>query len=628
MQTFQRIIVLPDLIAPRRERAEGIFDLVREPIFQGCGVHLRPLTSQIGEASSLPDFDIERFRALAADPLSSKNEVWSHTYWTMPHAAQSYLRKFIPDDALVLTFDSPEWLSRFLRIHAISSIDLRFSPLMFAEDLLVAVRTSEAEIHQRLLEHSVSDAQLRLQAATLGANVRMQMARLESEARYNFDMAPGVVFVGQPENDPALFMPDRPPMQVEDFATELQALSAGRQVYYKSAAPGSAAGLREQAALEVITGVTAKPCLLNTYQLLAGNHQIQLVGLCPDLSEEAKWFGKAVRVLQASPIVLGADISEYQQIHFHKLISAEFWHALLAPDAQAPEFGSTPWVSRHQGRELFDLWGDYAKVLTWERTLPYESFIRSGGGALRDRIARVEHKLEADDVKIHNLPSANVQKAAASALQIKLMGKLYSRLARNYASFEEIAATNTASDKYDRAVLDAAYYQGLHDHNPLFQGNNWLVPYLQELAGHGFSTVREVGCGNGAFITKIAPYVKRAIGLDWARSAHFPVGRNIEFVQKDLTEADLERVDLNCSADVLEHIPTSKLPQVVKALHDTSRFNFHVIACYDDGHSHLSIMPPDAWLALFRQQSVRYRLVDITIRHENVDHVVCVLTNL
>lgn len=154
------------------------------------------------------------------------------------------------------------------------------------------------------------------------------------------------------------------------------------------------------------------------------------------------------------------------------------------------------------------------------------------------------------------------------------------------------------------------------------------MPYTKFIAERRFANVREVGCGNGAFVAEIAKSVPRVIGLDWARSPDFPEGENIEFSQQDLTSSTLEHVDLNCSADVLEHIQTHELAELTQCLHRTARFNFHVIACYDDGHSHVSIFPPDVWLHLFRHQSPDYRIYDISIRHENASHVVCAITNL
>jgi len=168
----------------------------------------------------------------------------------------------------------------------------------------------------------------------------------------------------------------------------------------------------------------------------------------------------------------------------------------------------------------------------------------------------------------------------------------------------------------------------LHDNSDLFQSNNWLLPYVEFIRGKEFLSVREVGCGNGAFSSAIAKSVARVVGLDWARSPLFPEGANISFDQQDITTADLDLFDLNCSADVLEHIELKKLPALIEALHKSARFNFHVIACYDDGHSHLSILPPDAWLYLFKKISPTYRIFDISIRHNDASHVVCVVTNL
>ena len=35
---------------------------------------------------------------------------------------------------------------------------------------------------------------------------------------------------------------------------------------------------------------------------------------------------------------------------------------------------------------------------------------------------------------------------------------------------------------------------------------------------------------------------------------------------------------------------------------------YHKIACFDDGHAHLSILPPEEWLARFRRIDPAYAL--------------------
>lgn len=157
-----------------------------------------------------------------------------------------------------------------------------------------------------------------------------------------------------------------------------------------------------------------------------------------------------------------------------------------------------------------------------------------------------------------------------------------------------------------RNSLDAAYYQALHDAHPAFQNNNWLTQDLEVLRRRPGTSILELGCGNGRFLELAADHWSRVVGVDWARSPVMDevVSRkpNVAFVQADILSWDpQEAFDLVVSADFLEHLPPDRLLTALRCFHSFGRSHYHRIACYDDGHSHLSIYPPDWWVALFNQ---------------------------
>lgn len=156
----------------------------------------------------------------------------------------------------------------------------------------------------------------------------------------------------------------------------------------------------------------------------------------------------------------------------------------------------------------------------------------------------------------------------------------------------------------NRHGLDAGYYQSLHDTNPAFQNNNWLTQDLTLLRQWGGQSLLELGCGNGRFLQLAAEHWPRVVGVDWARSPFIEqtiASRpGISFVQADILEWTPDgRFDLVVSADFLEHLPPDKLGDILKRIHGFGRRHYHRIACYDDGHSHLSIHPPRRWIELF-----------------------------
>lgn len=185
-----------------------------------------------------------------------------------------------------------------------------------------------------------------------------------------------------------------------------------------------------------------------------------------------------------------------------------------------------------------------------------------------------------------------------------------------------------------REGIGADYYQKLHDENPAFQNNNWLLEDLALLQQQGGKSILELGCGNGMFLERAAAHWSRVAGLDWARS---PVldgvlarAINVEFVQADvLTWKPAEHFDIVASADFLEHLPPALLADALRQIHGFGRAQFHRIACYDDGHSHLSIYPPEHWLRLFSDVAPgEYRLLSCQPRKGNPLNLVITVGNL
>jgi len=178
-------------------------------------------------------------------------------------------------------------------------------------------------------------------------------------------------------------------------------------------------------------------------------------------------------------------------------------------------------------------------------------------------------------------------------------------------------------------IREAGYYQSLHDQNNGYQVNNWMVPEAADILRHEPRHVVEIGCGNGRFLHAIAGRVEKVTGLDFARSPKLSTDlpNNVQFIQADVTVGEIPAADLICSADVLEHLSRDDVLRIIERLHEKSLINYHVIACYDDGHSHMTIEPPAWWLYAFKRLSTDYRIKDIRPRRGSSKQLVCVITN-
>jgi cyclopropane fatty-acyl-phospholipid synthase-like methyltransferase len=177
------------------------------------------------------------------------------------------------------------------------------------------------------------------------------------------------------------------------------------------------------------------------------------------------------------------------------------------------------------------------------------------------------------------------------------------------------------------------YYQRLHDEHPAFQQNNWMLSELETLKLYQARSVVEIGCGNGKFLSAASPHFEHITGIDWARAPAMDgilkEHANTAFIQADLIGSFPETpdFDLLLSADFLEHLPTDSLRDAIGRYHRKARFHFHKIACYDDGHSHLSILDPVDWLDLFKSISPDYTIFSLEKRNGDSTKLVCCITN-
>jgi SAM-dependent methyltransferase len=204
-----------------------------------------------------------------------------------------------------------------------------------------------------------------------------------------------------------------------------------------------------------------------------------------------------------------------------------------------------------------------------------------------------------------------------------------SRLAAILAWFHERFVVDRRPSPIPRCYPTATtsnYYQQIHQSNDAYKINNWLVSEVDAILSVAPKSLLEVGCGNGRFLAAIRDRVDKAMGVDWAKSPILDeLGLSEHFELRDITRDELPKADLVCSADVLEHIAPDLLQPTLLRLHSAGREQYHVIACYDDGHSHLSIMDPDAWLQAFRVVSQRYQIVDVRRRRGDPAQTICVI---
>lgn len=195
------------------------------------------------------------------------------------------------------------------------------------------------------------------------------------------------------------------------------------------------------------------------------------------------------------------------------------------------------------------------------------------------------------------------------------------------------ASNNLGGEIMDRDSIQAEYYQVLHDTNTAFQNNNWLLEELDAINSLGSESLVELACGNGLFLAEAASHWKVVSGVDWARSPNITKvldsHSNVRFFQADIREWTPDQTyDLVVSADFLEHLNLKDVKELIPRLDSLGKINYHKIACYDDGHSHLSILAADVWLNLFRDLTGKdYNIVYQVARKGREENQVVVISN-
>lgn len=395
---FDNVICAGDPLRNTRAFLEGYFDLLREPIAQGTAFEIGYPLSEDHAESMLPGFSLERFRALSAGPGIDWTLNWPATFFQLPEQALEYFFEHVPRHSLMLCFEMPAWMTQGCIERKIPFIDLRASPLRFGRDLYIGLRTNDPALYARIEQETVSVEELRLEAATLAANVRMHRRRLEEAGQSGFALGRSLVFIGQAPYDASLLTPDGAPLLCEDFIPELLERLDGRTLIHKPHPFSPSFGATQRQTLESACGVPVGTCHMSAYQLLTSDDDVELIGISSGLLQEAGWFNKTAHTLYQPyvPLALPDDnnLQAFQQVRFADWCSPGFWHRLLAPQRPAPKLDRLPALPHHYARETFDQWWDYSKVLTWQRALSNETFQRGGGQLLRNEFEQLRERVE------------------------------------------------------------------------------------------------------------------------------------------------------------------------------------------------------------------------------------------
>lgn len=179
-----------------------------------------------------------------------------------------------------------------------------------------------------------------------------------------------------------------------------------------------------------------------------------------------------------------------------------------------------------------------------------------------------------------------------------------------------------------RSTISNEHYEWLHNETTPYQVNNWLLSEIEDIMKVSPTSLLEFGCGNGRSLEILSEKIDTVYGMDWVSpKVDFHSYGNIFFTNCDILKSPLPSVDIICSADFLEHFTINELSVLLQKSVEVSSYQYHVIACYDDGHSHLTVMPPACWEKFFKAYDKNFHLSKVVLRNGSSEKTVCTINN-
>lgn len=389
--SFSTVVCLDDLARETFWPAkEFVYDLVRLPIHLAAGIDIAK-SPRNGQRSNLRDgFDAAHFLALLRGDDAAAP--WSRFYFGIPRPAADYLRAYIPDGALVLSYEMPPWLRALLDEAGVAWLDLRVAPLRFGSDLYMAVATNRAALHETLHRRALREDEVLAEAGLLAARLRYRL-------RYRDDclaLAGRTIYIGQTGEDASLLVGPGPGryMRVADAADELRAFAGGERLLYKPHPYAGPFAGEELQSLEGILGYRPETCAADTYDLLGGDARVRLAGISSGTLQEAACFGHETCTLLRPLCEPGFDArhdpSRHALIASHTFLSEPLWAELLGAPARARPLELPPQPNRL--RELHNTWWSYSTT-TIRDSIFYKELFEIHAGADRAALAACREAL-------------------------------------------------------------------------------------------------------------------------------------------------------------------------------------------------------------------------------------------
>jgi hypothetical protein len=322
---IQGVTVIGDVMRPDGRGQPGgvdrstvwLFDAIKRQANLACGLPIDVITAN---GSPAMRSWLDKLR-----PPEAAHRYWAGAYEDLPHSAEAEANLVQRlHHRFCVGYELPPWLRKLLHTIEVPYIDLRLHPVRFLDDLLFAVRASEAATQTSLLAMAEAES-----LVIVTAGLREAMCHMISEATVPSDT---LIVVGQRPLDCSQII-DGAFYDGLPHATEIHAICARYAAVLLKPHPLEPA----HSLLEIAAGAPNVAGVVrdNVYRLLSLPQIAAVLTVNSSVAFEAPYFGKRVHTLAPLPIRLGWRGTQdgpnlYASLNEH-VLSVDFWRQVLSP---------------------------------------------------------------------------------------------------------------------------------------------------------------------------------------------------------------------------------------------------------------------------------------------------------
>lgn len=255
----------------------------------------------------------------------------------------------IYSDSFVIGFEIPQFLIKYFNDSKIPYIDVALSPIRFAPDTVVAVRSNCIDCAHVLSRNQLNELEIKLFASWRTAYFsKMNLRKFPKNS---------AIFAGQVAIDNSKIHKNNY-LDLENFESEILELSKQQNIYFKPHPYVTKDALDKQT--EFMKNIGCKTILNNLYYLFHCGGVEKIISISSSACIEAKYFNKQSQLLIDYPFTFSEKNAIECDIFYNiyrSIVTSKFWSEIFNLPAQKslilPEGGIRQSLGQNWGADIF-----------------------------------------------------------------------------------------------------------------------------------------------------------------------------------------------------------------------------------------------------------------------------------